>query len=90
MNRKELEACILRLFHVEKWPVGAIARQLGVNRPTVRRVLCRKDLVGASGFPVDSALVRFEKVADPPRSRIATGVGDFRELHQLRLWGGAR
>jgi hypothetical protein len=50
------------------------------------------DLFGAPGWPIDSALVRFEEVAAPPRRRRRhiAGVGDFRELHQLRLWGGAR
>ena len=32
---------ILRLYHVEKWKVGTIARQLGVHRVTVLRVLKR-------------------------------------------------
>ncbi len=30
---------ILRYFHAEQWPVGTIARQLGVHHDTVRRVL---------------------------------------------------
>ncbi len=36
---KELEAQILRYFHVEKWLVGTIARQLGIHHDTVDRVL---------------------------------------------------
>ena len=39
MIPKETEADILRLFHAEKWPVGTIARQLGVHHTTVQRVL---------------------------------------------------
>ena len=35
------EAQILRLFHAEKWPVGTIARQLGIHHTTVRRVIAR-------------------------------------------------
>ena len=35
----ELEAKILRYFHVEKWLVGTIAQQLGVHHGTVDRVL---------------------------------------------------
>jgi len=35
----ELEAKILRYYHVEKWRVGTIARQLGVHHGTVERVL---------------------------------------------------
>lgn len=40
----ELEAQILRYFHVEKWPVGTIARQLGVHHGTVDRVLSQAGL----------------------------------------------
>jgi transposase len=40
----ELEAKILRYFHVEKWPVGTIARQLGVHHGTVDRVLSQAGL----------------------------------------------
>jgi transposase len=39
MISKETEADILRLFHAERWPVGTIARQLGVHHTTVQRVL---------------------------------------------------
>lgn len=39
MIPKEAEADILRLFHVEKWPVGTIAGQIGVHHTTVQRVL---------------------------------------------------
>lgn len=35
----ELEAEILRLHHVEKWPVGTIALQLGCHHSAVRRVI---------------------------------------------------
>jgi transposase len=35
----ELRAQILRLHQVERWPAGTIARQLHVNRDTVKRVL---------------------------------------------------
>jgi len=40
----ELEAKILRYFHVEKWTVGTIARQLGVHHGTVDRVLSQAGL----------------------------------------------
>ena len=39
MTSAETEARILRFHHVEKWPVGTIARQLGVHHSVVRRVL---------------------------------------------------
>lgn len=35
----DLEERILRLYHVEKWTIGTIARQCGVHHSTVRRVL---------------------------------------------------
>lgn len=40
----ELEAKILRYFHVEKWRVGTIAEQLGVHHATVDRVLSQAGL----------------------------------------------
>ncbi len=40
----ELEAKILRYFHVEHWRVGTIARQLGVHHATVDRVLSQAGL----------------------------------------------
>jgi hypothetical protein len=40
----ELEAQILRYYHVEKWRCGTIARQLRVNRGTVQRVLAQAGL----------------------------------------------
>ena len=40
----ELEAHILRLYHVEKWRCGTIARQLYVHRCTVKRVLAQAGL----------------------------------------------
>jgi DNA-binding transcriptional regulator LsrR (DeoR family) len=40
----ELEAHILRYYHVEKWRTGTIARQLHVHHGTVRRVLAQAGL----------------------------------------------
>ena len=40
----ELEAQILRYYHVEKWPAGTIARQLHVHFDTVTRVLAQAGL----------------------------------------------
>ncbi len=44
----ELEAKILRYFHVEKWRVGTIARQLGIHHGTVDRVLAQAGLPKAA------------------------------------------
>ena len=35
----EIEAQIMRYFHVEKWKVGTIARQLGIHHSTAGRAL---------------------------------------------------
>ena len=40
----ELEAQILRYYHVEHWRVGTIARQLHVHHGTVERVLAQAGL----------------------------------------------
>ena len=40
----ELEAKILRYFHVEQWPVGTIARHVGIHHGTVDRVLSQAGL----------------------------------------------
>lgn len=49
----ELEAQILRYYHVEKWRVGTIARQLHVHSETVARVLAQTGLprIGAPQRP---------------------------------------
>jgi len=49
----ELEAQILRYYHVEKWRCGTIARQLHVHRGTVQRVLAQAGLprIGAVQRP---------------------------------------
>ncbi|WP_439672780.1 IS21 family transposase (plasmid) [Cupriavidus necator] len=45
----ELEAQILRYYHVEKWRAGTIARQLHVHRGTVQRVLAQAGLPRIGG-----------------------------------------
>ncbi len=44
MISREREADILRLHHVEKWPVGTIAIQLGLHHDVVERALIRDGL----------------------------------------------
>lgn len=41
MISKEQEAKIRRLYQAEGWPIGTIARQLGLHHTTVRRALAR-------------------------------------------------
>ncbi len=52
----DLEARILRLYHVEKWRCGTIARQLSVHRETVQHVLARAGLP-RHGPPPRSSMV---------------------------------
>lgn len=49
----ELEAQILRYYHVERWRPGTIARQLRVHHGTVARVLAQAGLprIGAPSRP---------------------------------------
>ena len=44
MIDRQLEAEILRLSRVEKWPIGTICTQLGVHHDTVERVLTNAGL----------------------------------------------
>ena len=55
----ELEAKILRYFHVEKWRTGTIARQLGIHHGTVDRVLSQAGLPKAMPCRGPSILDRF-------------------------------
>jgi transposase len=70
----EREAQILRYFHVEKWPPTTIARQLNINRGTVRRVLAQAGLprIGLRPRPsridpylpfIHQTLEKFQKLA---------------------------
>ena len=52
----ELEAQILRYYHVEKWRIGTIARQLHVHHGTVQRVLLR------AGGPLPQRSARPSKI----------------------------
>jgi len=47
----DLEAKILRYYHVEKWRVGTISRQLGVHHSTVQRVLAATGVPKAKLMP---------------------------------------
>ncbi|MCP4869164.1 MAG: IS21 family transposase [Proteobacteria bacterium] len=54
----EVEAKIIRLYTVERWPVGTIARQLCVHHTTVRRALVR------AGLP-EPARAKRPRLVDP-------------------------
>jgi transposase len=75
----ELAARIERLYTVERWRVGTIARQLHVHRDTVRRVL-REHNVAAPGVPLRRYLV------DPYRSFILQTLQQYPTLAASRLY----
>lgn len=74
----ELVAQILRLYTVEKWRVGTIARQLHVHRDAVRRV------VGGNSAPVHSCPLRASRI-DPYRPFILATLEKFPTLTAARL-----
>ena len=53
---KELEAKILRYFHVEKWRIGTIASQLNVHHYVVERVLVQAG-ISKSGLSVRASQI---------------------------------
>jgi transposase len=74
----ELAARIERLYKVERWRVGTIARQLNVHRDTVRRVL-REHQVVPPGTPLRQSLV------DPYRGFIRETLDRYPTLAASRL-----
>ena len=53
---EELKAKILRYYHVEKWRVGTIARQLGVHHTTIKRLLSRTSVKKTDVFSQPSII----------------------------------
>ena len=74
----ELAARIERLYTVERWRVGTIARQLHVHRDTVRRVL-REHSAAAPGAPLRRYLI------DPYRPFILQTLEKYPTLTASRL-----
>jgi transposase len=79
----ELEAQILRYHHVEKWPVGTIAKQLGVHHATVSRVLIQAGLPRILRHPKRSK-------ADPYLPFIRQTLETFPTLTASRLYAMVR
>lgn len=75
----ELEAQILRYHHVEKWPVGTIAKQLRVHHTTVSRVLLQAGLPRVVQHPKRSK-------ADPYLPFIRDTLARFPTLTASRLY----
>jgi len=79
----DLEAQILRYYHVEKWRTGTIARQLHVHAETVARVLAQ------AGLPRIGAPQRASKI-DPYLPFIREMLARFPTLTASRLHAMAR
>ena len=79
----ELEARILRFYHVEKWRINTIARQLRVHHSTVQRVLAQ------AGLPRTSTSVRASRV-DPYVPFITETLQQFPTLTASRLFAMVR
>jgi transposase len=74
----DLEAQILRYYHVEKWRIGTIARQLRVHPETVARVLAQ------AGLPRSGPPQRPSKI-DPSLPFIREMLAKFPTLTASRL-----
>jgi transposase len=79
---KDDEARIIRLFHVEKWRVGAIAKQIGVHHSTVARMLDRR------GHTREVA--KRPSQIDPYLAFIAETLERFPDITASRVFGMAR
>src|SRR6516164_8249139 len=79
----DLEAQILRYYHVEKWRVGTIAGQLHVHHATVRRVLAQ------AGLPRTGAPAR-PSLLDPYLPFLHETLEKFPTLTASRLYGMVR
>ena len=75
----ELHAQILRYYHVEKWRRGTIARQIGVHRDVVARVLAQ------SGIPAPGPPQRPMRI-DPYLPFILATLEAFPTLTAARLY----
>jgi transposase len=82
-TRPEVRAQILRYYHAEKWPVGTIAKQLGVHHATVSKVLIR------AGLPRILEYTR-KSIADPYVPFIKEMLDKYPNLTATRLHAMAR
>src|SRR6202795_4712404 len=74
----EIEAQILRYYHVEKWRIGTIARQLHVHHGTVMRVL------PPAGLPRTAPLARRSQI-EPSLPFVIETLRKFPTLTASRL-----
>jgi transposase len=73
------EAQILRYYHVEKWRMGTIAKQLGIHHDCVKRVLSQ------AGLPPRGSVSRPSKI-DPYLPFIMQTLEKFPRLTASRLY----
>jgi transposase len=73
-------AAIIRLHHVEGWPVGTIANQLHRHHDTVERVLAH------GGIPITKQAQR-ARLVDPYVPFIEATLAKYPRLRASRLWG---
>jgi transposase len=78
MISRAVEAEVLRLHHVEHWPIGTIARQLLLHHSTVRRVLAQ------AGVPAALQTTR-PSLADPFLPFIVQTLKQYPDLRASRL-----
>jgi transposase len=76
---RELEATILRYYHVENWRIGTVARQLHLHYDTVARV------VAQAGVPTPAKVVRPSQI-DPYLRFVRETLEQFPELTASRLY----
>jgi transposase len=79
----DLDAKILRYYHVERWPIGTIANQFSIHHSTVRRVLAQ------AGIP-KSRIVPKKSILDPFLPWVMETLGRFPQLTASRLYTMAR
>jgi transposase len=76
---RELEAHIIRYYHVENWRIGTIARQLHLHYDTVARV------VAQAGVPTPANVVRPSRI-EPYLPFIRQTLEEYPELTASRLY----
>lgn len=77
-NPRETDADILRLHYGEHWPVGTIARQLGLHPDVVRRVLGKKGIATPGKLPLSVVAPYYEFIEQTLR--------EYPSLRSTRLY----
>jgi transposase len=75
----DLEAKILRYYHVEKWKVGTISRQLNVHHSVIKRVLSQAGIAKCN-------FIKHESLISPYLSFILETLTKYPKLTASRLY----